>query len=308
MGFLSKWVESLDYEYEILPACTRNISPHSKCTECVEICDKKAITILKEKPIINHNKCVECGKCISACPVQAIAGIYPRRIIVHNQLVIDGNNSPTTKELLIFYSKGIKVITGETSSLIEIWRQPIEKVNSILEQLGEAPFLIAIKSVEKEYFSRRELFSLWKGEGQSILKQAIPAKWRFNQDYLDLQKYYKDYQFTKISLDIEKCTLCSACQKLCSKKCFDIKDDNFFILPQGCSSCKLCVDACPEKAIMVENQISKKEVINISVYKKICITCHNSFSTLLEHNEKCVACSMRENFFGMKGRKYHVVE
>lgn len=303
MGLLSKWVESLDYEYEILPSCTRHISPHSKCTNCVETCDKKAISMLKGKPIINHKKCVECGKCISACPVQAVAGIYPRRTIIQNQLVINSKNIPTAKELLILYKKGIKSIVVETPQLIKFCKQSIDEANLILSQLDEPSFSFSIKSIEKEeYISRKELFSLWKEEGKSFLVQIVPAKMRFNQDALDMQKYYKDYQFTKISIEIEKCTLCRACQKLCNKKCFDIKDDNFFISPQGCSSCQLCADACPEKAVVVENHISKKQKIKIPIYKKVCNTCHKSFTTLIEHDDKCIMCSMRDSFFGMKGR------
>ena len=40
MALLSKWVESLDYEYEILSSCTRHRSHHSTCTKCVETCEK----------------------------------------------------------------------------------------------------------------------------------------------------------------------------------------------------------------------------------------------------------------------------
>lgn len=295
MGLLSKWVESLDYEYEILPSCTRFVSPHSHCEKCVVSCNNEAISLIKGIPAIQHNKCIECGKCISACPVQAIAGIYPKRTIIQNQLVIKRQNVPTVKELLILYKNGVKEIIGETASLIELWRQPIRKANSILGQLDEMPFSVFIKSVEEEeYFSRKEFFSFWKKEAKSALKQVVPAKMRFNQDALDIQKYYKDYQFTSITIDIEKCVLCKACQKLCKKKCFDFQDNYLMVSPQGCSSCQLCVDACPEQAIIVEDKISKKQETKLSINRNVCITCHKPYITLREHDEKCVACSMRE--------------
>ena len=78
MGLLSSWVESLDYEYEILSSCTRHKSPHSTCAKCVEACTKSAISIMSGKPVIDHSKCVQCGDCMSVCPVQSIAGILPK--------------------------------------------------------------------------------------------------------------------------------------------------------------------------------------------------------------------------------------
>ena len=51
MALLSKWVESLDYEYEILSSCTRHRSHHSTCTKCVETCEKQAISINNGKPL-----------------------------------------------------------------------------------------------------------------------------------------------------------------------------------------------------------------------------------------------------------------
>ena len=87
MGILSKWVESLDYEYEILHSCIRHRSPRSTCEECVKSCPENAISIYNSKPQIDNKKCTECGQCISVCPVQAVAGIYPNRTIKQGQLV-----------------------------------------------------------------------------------------------------------------------------------------------------------------------------------------------------------------------------
>ncbi|WP_230203621.1 4Fe-4S dicluster domain-containing protein [Bacillus massiliigorillae] len=297
MGLLSGWIESLDYEYEVLSFCTRQVSPHSKCLKCVESCDKKAISIINDRPVINHEKCIECARCISACPVQAIAGIYPKRMIFQDQLVITDKSVPTAKELLIFHNKGIRKIVGETQASIELWKEVIEEANVILEQLNELPFLIEIKLIEKnETLTRRELFSFWKNEGKNFVKQAVPAKWRFNQADLDMQKYYKDYQFSSITIDIEKCTLCSACQQLCKKRCFEILDRSFSISAQGCSDCQLCVDACPENAIKIESQISQKQNIIFPIHTKICNKCCKEFNTLREYDDLCISCLMQNRF------------
>lgn len=291
MGVLSKWIESLDYEYEILPSCTRRVSPRSNCSKCVNVCDKKAITIENGVPVLDRNKCIECGNCISACPVQAIAGIYPKRTIIQNQLVIKGKNKPTVKELLILYKKGIKKIVGESQDLINSWKDSIDEANEILERLDEEPFSVVTNSVKEEtYVSRRELFFLWKNEGKSVIQDVAPAKWRFNYKDINLSKYYEDVQFTRITINIEKCTLCTICQKLCKKQCFHIEEDHFALSTQGCENCQLCADTCPEQAILVEDYISKVKETLLPIYKKVCHTCQRTFKTLDEHDETCVTC------------------
>ncbi len=298
MGLLSNWVESLDYEYEISTSCTRYRSPRSACTKCIISCNKQAISLVNSKPVLEKEKCVECGNCIAACPEQAITGIYPIRTIFQNQLFITNNNILSVKELLVFYQKGVRGIICENPSMMEEWMQPIFDANTKLELLGEEPFHTNFSSIEikEELYSRREIFSFWKKEGGSVLKQVTPAKWRFNQKNFDLTQYYKDYQFTKITVDSEKCTLCTACQNLCNKNCFEIGEDYFSISAQKCSACNLCADTCPEQAIVVEEQISKKEETKLPILKKVCIECRNNFNTLSEHEEKCVGCKIRSRF------------
>ncbi|UII56574.1 4Fe-4S dicluster domain-containing protein [Cytobacillus spongiae] len=297
MGLLSKWVESLDFDYHILPACTRLVSPRSHCEQCVLACEVNAVKIKKGIPSINHNKCLECGHCISACPVQAVAGIYPQRTIIQNQLVIKDERIPTTKELLILYKKGVKVVISESPTLLKLCEGSINKANILLEQLGEDLVSSCVKSVrEEEYFSRRELFAFWALESKSVAKQVAPAKWRFNQNDFNLPKYYPDYQFAKITIDIEKCSLCNTCKKLCKKDCFEINEGKFTISSQGCSMCNLCVDTCPQKAIMVEEQISNEEKTILPIFQTTCESCNKTVYSLSEKEEECIACRKRKSF------------
>ncbi|MDR7076643.1 ferredoxin [Neobacillus niacini] len=296
MGLLSKWVESLDYEYEILTSCTHHRSPRSTCEKCLDVCEEEAISFVKGKPVILRKNCVECGNCISACPVQAVAGIFPKRTVTENKLVITSDHKPTVKELLVLHKKGVNELISENTTTIEPWKHVVDEANVMLKQLEKEPFFITIKALEMEEdrYSRRELFSFWKKESESLMKQVAPAKWRFNHDQLDLAKYYPDYQFTAISVDVSKCSLCKACMFLCSKKCLDITETGFTLTAQTCSYCQLCVDVCPEKAITIEDKIMKVNDVQYPVLNKTCNVCKNSFETLREHDEKCVICTKQE--------------
>ncbi|KAA9022900.1 4Fe-4S dicluster domain-containing protein [Niallia endozanthoxylica] len=303
MALFSKWVESLDYEYEILSSCTHHKSHHSNCTKCVDACDKQAISITNGKPVIDHSECVQCGECMAACPVQAVAGILPKREIKQNGLMISGCHFPTITELLILHKKGVHSIIFENASFLEKWMHRMEQVNQMLLELGESPFSISTGSMEgEETCSRRELFSLWKKESKSLMKQMTPAKWRFNHHALHLRQYYPDFQFINLTVDLDKCTLCKVCERICDQKCFDIQKGHFALSMQGCNSCGLCADICPEKAIRIEEQIIRTEEIHYPVYEKTCPACNHSFNTVREHDETCTVCT-KMNHFSQKGER-----
>lgn len=298
MGLLDKWVESLDYEFEVLTSCTRYKSPRSTCQRCLNVCEHEAITLENNSPMIHREQCIECGNCIAACPVQAIAGIFPKRTVINNKLLVSNEHVPTVKEMLVLYKKGVREIISENTALTDSLLIVIEEANSMLIQLGEDTFKVFNKTIEKteEVYSRRELFSIWKKEGQSIMKQVAPAKWRFNHKHLDVTKYYPNYQFTNIYLNPDKCTLCKACEFLCEKNCFSITETGFSIVAQACSSCRLCVDICPENAIKLEEHISAVKDIYYPIYKKQCCICHEHFETLRKNEEHCVSCTKRKGF------------
>jgi ferredoxin len=265
----------------------------------MEACEPKAITLRKGIPVFSYSDCTECGKCISACPVQAVAGIFPKRQIAQNQLIATTEKeSPSAKELLIYYKKGIKSIACETEKLSSNWEKAINEANHILEKLDESPFHVVFRKIDRkeEKYTRRELFFSWRTETQELMKEMVPAKWRFNQNDLDLAKYYPEHQFTEITLDINKCVLCKACQVLCNKGSLKIREDSFSIVAQTCSSCKLCQDICPEEAISVQNKVMANQPVEYPIYKKTCRSCQDSFYTLTERDEECIKCVKRKEF------------
>ncbi|MBU8879636.1 4Fe-4S binding protein [Bacillus sp. FJAT-29790] len=298
MGLLNRWIESLDYEFQVLQSCTRHQSPHSTCSKCIESCSAGAISLKNGKPIISKEQCTECGDCIVTCPVQAVEGFFPKRTIIHNQFIVDNDRPPALRELLGYYKKGVTELVCEQGELNVDWQLKLAEANEMLEKLGEAPFSVRYNQVElqEETYTRRALFSIWKKEAQSTMKQMAPAKWRFNHEDLDIAQSFPNYQFAEIMINTSKCTLCKACQMLCPKKCLQITDTHFTISAQACSGCLLCQDICPEKAIIVKEQISLAKGIVHSLYENECKTCKKSFQTLSEHDEKCIICRKKEEF------------
>lgn len=297
--FLSHWLESLAYDYNILSHCSRYQSPRSSCMECIDSCPENAIKIEDGKPKIKSKDCIECGDCVASCPVQAVEGFLPKRTIIDKQYIVDSKKAPSLKELLVYYKKGITTIVCDEQYVNPEWEDTIRNVNEVLEKLGEKPFKIRHEKElpdNSDLMTRRELFFTWEKDLKQIAKNMTPAKWRFNHESLNLSNYYPDYQFVDITLDTNKCTLCKACQKLCEKNCLQINETHFSILTQYCSNCTLCQDICPEGAISLKRMISPASVRNHHIHIKRCSTCEETYETLDEEQHLCVICRKKEEY------------
>ena len=52
------------------------------CGICIPICTVQAISIKKNKAVIDDNRCIECLQCIDECPANAIYQIYDEEVSV----------------------------------------------------------------------------------------------------------------------------------------------------------------------------------------------------------------------------------
>ncbi|WP_042347330.1 4Fe-4S binding protein [Bacillus massiliigorillae] len=299
MGIVGKWAESLDYQYEINTAiCVRHKSPFSTCQACVGVCHENAISLIDSKPEINRDQCSECGKCLAICPVQAISGIYPKRNVLNGELIIDSEHIPSFNELLIYYAKGIKILSYEENEIDSSLLQAFDKANQYLHELNKEPFQlktgVSCPEEDEPTYSRRDLFSLWKKESKTLVSQVTPAKWRFNQEDFELAKYYRDYQFYSIQINNHQCSLCKICVSLCEKNCFKIVEDQLIVSSQSCSDCKLCTDVCPENAITILQNISEIKQNEYPLFTKTCSSCKKSFQTLRAEDDCCFICNKRK--------------
>lgn len=300
MGIVGKWLESLDYQYEIKKdTCVRHKSPFATCQACVDVCTENAIFIKDGKPVINQELCIECGKCLSSCPVQAIAGIYPKRAIKNGCLMIDKQDNPSTKDLLIYRAKGIRTLVIESDEMTDDLLDVLTRVNEQLYKLNEEPFEIktevTLPEIDEATYSRRELFSLWKKESKTLMSQVTPAKWRFNQTDFELAKHYTEHQFYSINLDSSTCSLCKMCISLCEKQCFSIDDQQLTVSAQSCSNCNLCIDVCPENSISIVSNITEAQQTKYPIYTKTCTSCKKSFLTIRNNDQQCFLCNKRQD-------------
>lgn len=299
MNLLSRWLESLDYEYRISPDCSRHLSHRSGCMECISSCPVDAITLEDGKPVIDTKACIDCGDCVASCPVQAVEGFLPKRTIKSENFIIEENSMPTVKELLVYYKKGITTLAFEDIQMNEEWEETIKETNRMLVELGELPFQVSFDEVESEKdmkISRRELFFIWERGMKNYSKKLAPAEWRFNHESLDLSKHYPDHQFTEISIDTKKCTLCKACEILCKKESLEINDTHFSISAQQCSNCSLCQDMCPEGAISLKQMITPAKTVDHDIYTNLCSSCEETFPTLDKEEDLCFLCMKREEY------------
>lgn len=297
MGIIGRWVESLDYEFEILKErCVRHKSPLSGCEKCAKACGEEAIVFSDGKPTIDAGRCTDCGDCIPACPIEAIAGILPSKNFDRNKLVAEGK-PPTVKELLAYRAKRITEIAAGPSGCDPGWHASVSAADVVLTGLGMEPFRIDAKEETDHFCSRRELFSLWKDEGRTLAKQLAPAKWRFNHSQLNLAELYPGNQFYSVEVDFNACTLCKACAVLCPRKCFTIDSASFNINSQACSGCGLCVDVCMEGAVGVIEEPGVAKNSQVPVYQSTCIDCKTTFLSLSSDLEKCPVCSKRKAGF-----------
>jgi ferredoxin len=292
MSLLVNWLESLHEEMKVSSKCVRERNRKSTCSYCFETCKHEAFVVKGNIPIINIDRCTMCDDCMIACPVSAIEGVVNNRAFDKVSLVVDPNYIISIKELLIYKKRGITSIQVP-QPLTEDWKIVINQTNSQLQILGETPFELLHKD-RTEVLSRRAFFGKFQKEGKHLAKSMAPAAWKMERDDWKLTKYYPDYQFFSVKLNIEECTLCQACFTLCSEDVFTIKDGMLQLHSEKCVNCTSCVDVCPEHAIEIQVDVIKKGEQVLKVHSKNCIGCGHSFYTFLSETEQCHVCINRD--------------
>jgi len=291
LSLILKWLESLSIDQTITDRCSRQVSPKSTCTTCIEHCDSEALTLVENKIKLDVNKCDSCGECIIACPTASISGTVPSRTIKNGMLYYEPHFCPTSKELLILRKRGLQRIAIPSEWHDEQWEKVIAETNEVLTALEMTPFVfVKAEAVKEQALTRRELFTTARTRSQSLAKELAPAAWRQNPNAWSLPHYYQDVQFFQVELDFDQCSFCGSCFTLCKQRVFDQSETELSIDNQKCTNCKLCSDACPEGAISVSERLGARTVEVHQVFTGKCKRCKSTFRSFDEDTELCHVC------------------
>lgn len=121
-----------------------------------------------------------------------------------------------------------------------------------------------------------------------------PATWKMEAKEWSITRYFPDFQFFQVQLNLEKCTFCQMCFSFCSQKVFILHEDFLQVENEKCVNCYDCRDICPENALQIEPKINKKHIAQYPFHTKNCQTCGKMFSTFDPNIQKCPICHDRD--------------
>lgn len=303
MSLIFKWLESLSIDLTITDRCSRLVSPKSTCTTCIEHCDAEALSLVNKKIVIDEKKCNSCGACITACPVSAVKGNLPQRTVKGGLLSYEPHYCPTVKELLVFHKRGVKGIALPADWDDPLWVQRIDEANQWLSKLELEPFFFQrAQELADPVMSRRDLFMSAGKQGKLVAKEMAPAEWRQNPNAWSLPYHYHDVQFYEVELDLERCSFCQSCFRLCKQDVFKLSESGsesksgsgeLAIDHQKCTNCLLCVDVCNEDALVIAEKVCEKTASHIAVEERCCTRCKKTYTAFRASKDEgnCPVCS-----------------
>lgn len=293
MSLLVNWLESLHEDTVISSKCSRVRNRKSTCSYCMEQCKFEAMKLKDNLIFIDTDQCTLCGECIIACPLTAIEGLVLSRSFDKGSLIYDGSYLPTMKELLIYKKRGLTSIQVNNDQINQEWRSLLDKVNVQLSLLNESQIDVVNKE-DNDYLSRRAFLNFFQNNGKKLARSMAPAAWKTEMDDWKLQKYYPDFQFYYVDLDLRKCTLCRACFTLCTERVFTFRDGFLQIQNEKCVNCTSCIDVCTEEAIKIIPEVKRTEERIESYYVKICNECGHDYFTFQLETAECPICIDRD--------------
>jgi ferredoxin len=176
---------------------------------------------------------------------------------------------------------------------------------------------------DNEYDRRRfvtelgkNAFKLWdksgsdKAEDENHWDQQIPLRRKLMVKYAgstDLEKHVikrEGLPFAEVSIDPERCDLCSACSVLCPTGALvnlDL-DDSFSLIYfnfGSCTGCELCVKVCPNNAVSTGTtvdlgKLNKNAEVLVKHELENCTNC-GSYFVKLKSADACPNCSKNES-------------
>ncbi|WP_026477214.1 4Fe-4S binding protein [Alkaliphilus transvaalensis] len=308
-----------------------------ECNICTSICPQKAIIVDKYSVTLNEDLCDTCGLCLGVCPTQAISlkdfeldKIYrevlekPFPIIScikgskQGTIIVPCLNSfhPEVLAALLILAREKNILinrqqcqncSNENNHFLSTYKE----VTTFSKRLGISINVSLIEgdtplqTLQEKSFSRRELFSYFKGETKELSFKAvsqisenfiseknsirdnnrkllIKALKSINQEDLQLLPnelpYLSNWQVQSC------CDGCGFCQGVCPSSAWKVEKTPETIEvnhdASRCSSCQLCYCLCPSKAIIPEAVKVKSLATSTLKYKlssTSCLQCGHRF-------------------------------
>ena len=306
------------------------------CGACGGVCPNEALSLDDFKPhefffdfLEDQDKLISCRKnvpCIAAIDVETLISIS----VMKKEVIFDMGHCEVCE---IAHSCMPKIISNaeEASYLLEAMEN---EATITLKNVGYEPQEQSSEANRRDFFRLANLktvgkvqkgfeeeikkatdelseHTLSKTDIELLRKKVIPLKRKlFYTAVKRLEKpslYHvvdaNEVSFTSSKLlDIEKCTACQMCYRICPTGALssDIKNSKIDFDPFVCVKCNACHDVCEPKALTLSPSYNIKEFFEPSVVNlvnfnvKRCNECNVIFSTNDENEKLCYRCKAEE--------------
>jgi len=255
--------------------CLRNDYAANDCTICVSACPEKAISVKRNKIVIEESICTLCHACVGACPTEAVESerfepnmFVAKEIAFENnelkQKLLSENLKLSCKELGVCLSvfdeshlialalKSVRKISADVSPCAECDLNKESKLKNMIDLclknansfLGE----FANKNIEaltQKSFERRSFF-------KTIFKRSVTVI---------EESGYEKTEKPKTKLPLKRILLKNAVKEALEETNRFVKNDYPFsvskTIDNSCTNCKACVEFCPTNALFYSNDFSK---------------------------------------------------
>lgn len=276
--------------------CLRNEYFHNDCRNCIDVCPKNALNIVRNKLTLFENECVECAGCIGSCPTEAleIESFDPNGFAASYQHQNDRTLSCKTstpclgvfdvehyavmalraeENVVCDMSHCSTCVLNENTHLESVIRSKIEAANQFLETL-QTSFRIETIEEKEEQTSRRALFRKgFEKVKESLSDESVAhismtqAHHKLPDQRMPLKRILLKNSLKEVVGNLETTSFMEA------NSLFFNKQIDF----QACTNCSDCTQFCPTDALFPSSDkqgiyFSQGKCIGCGICEDICKT------------------------------------